>query len=645
MSKRGWFIGLVALALAGLVGIGGYYLGERQPGEIWRGGPAAPARGAGEPTSSNGRLALVIGNDKYTGEAVLTNAVNDAEAMRKLLKQAGFDLMENGNTDNTSRQTLADLTTDFGRKLRESGGVGVFYYSGHGMQVGGKNYLIPVDAQIRDEHDLPSRAVPLESVLNQMDGRGAGAVNLVILDACRVNPFPWIRGGVRGLAQEPTPDSTLILYAAKPGTAASDNVRGRNGLFTHHLVQALSQPGAKVQDALDQVAKAVYRESEQKQTPWKEGLLLTPFVLIPAEPTPPPPVTTGGIDEDAMACEALKTSVKPAAFKAYLGRFEKGRCAGFAEVRLAELESPSVRSEPPLAVPVPLPSVVVPPPVVETPPVVSPAMVSIKGGLFRMGSRTSETRRDSDEAQHDMSVKDFELGQTEVTVGEFQRFVDATGYRTDAEKNAGDKEGCYIAYREGSEWKFGYRAGYSWKTPPFKQSDDHPVVCVSWNDAQAYVKWLSQQTGQTYRLPTEAEWEYAARAGTTTVRYWGDDPDQTCQYANVYDQSSKRANGFGWEAHSCDDGWVQTAPVGRFKPNGWKLYDMLGNVWEWTCSAYAKDYDGSEVKCTDIDTFGPLAVRGGGWDDLPVWVRSASRLRLVPTDRNLYLGFRLARSL
>ena len=134
-----------------------------------------------------------------------------------------------------------------------------------------------------------------------------------------------------------------------PWTAASDNVRGRNGLFTHYLVQALSQPGVKVRDALDQVATAVYRESEQKQTPWVEGLLLTPFVLVPGAG----PVETAGIDEDAMACEALRTSVKTATFKAYLGRFPKGRCAGFAEIKLAELETqpngpaPPVRVKPP----------------------------------------------------------------------------------------------------------------------------------------------------------------------------------------------------------------------------------------------------------------------------------------------------------
>ena len=199
MGKQGWVIGLV-LVLAGLAGVGGYYAGWWSPlatGEMWRAMPVAPSGDGGGHSPGVARLALVIGNNQYTGEAVLTNAVNDAVAMRELLKQAKFDLM---GEDNTPRQKLDDLITDFGRRLRTNGGVGVFYYSGHGMQVGGKNYLIPVDAQIRDEHDLPSRAVALERVLQGMDGRGPGTVNLVILDACRVNPFPVFMWGWRGLA-------------------------------------------------------------------------------------------------------------------------------------------------------------------------------------------------------------------------------------------------------------------------------------------------------------------------------------------------------------------------------------------------------------------------------------------------------------
>ncbi|HRZ07770.1 MAG TPA: formylglycine-generating enzyme family protein, partial [Candidatus Competibacteraceae bacterium] len=185
----------------------------------------------------------------------------------------------------------------------------------------------------------------------------------------------------------------------------------------------------------------------------------------------------------------------------------------------------------------------------------------------------------------------------------------------------------------------------NWRKPGYEQKDNYPVVCVSWNDALAYVKWLSDQTGQSYRLPTEAEWEYAARAGTTTARYWGEDPDQACRYANVGDQAAKKTFP-NWVIHECTDGVVYTAPVGSFQANAWGLKDMLGNVWEWTCSEWDEKYGGAESRCsTNSGTTGPLAVRGGSWRTPPDWVRSADRGWLTPTDRHSFVGFRLARSL
>ncbi|MDG4595471.1 MAG: SUMF1/EgtB/PvdO family nonheme iron enzyme [Candidatus Contendobacter sp.] len=225
----------------------------------------------------------------------------------------------------------------------------------------------------------------------------------------------------------------------------------------------------------------------------------------------------------------------------------------------------------------------------------------------------------------------------------FTRFVAAMNYRTDAEKNAGGKEGCYAWNATDGKWD--WRAELSWRNPGYEQKDNYPVVCVSWNDANRYAEWLTQQTGQAYRLPTEAEWEYAARAGTTSARFWGDDPNQACRYANVADQSKSPAGNTWTEQHACTDGYWYPAPVGSYQPNAWKLYDMMGNVWEWTCSAYAKDYDRSEQKCTEKNTTGPLAVRGGSWFYKPAWVRSAFRNGNVPAHRGNNQGFRLARSL
>ncbi len=158
-----------------------------------------------------------------------------------------------------------------------------------------------------------------------------------------------------------------------------------------------------------------------------------------------------------------------------------------------------------------------------------------------------------------------------------------------------------------------------------------------------YAKWLGGQTGKRYRLPTEAEWEYAARAGTQTRRYWGDDPDEACKYANVADQTAKEQ--FAWSGvHNCSDGYAVTSPVGRFKPNDFKLYDMLGNVWEWTCSAYDENYGGAEQRCLDAGD-SSRSLRGGSWNNVPRGVRSAWRDRDTPSIRGYYLGFRVAQDL
>ncbi len=175
------------------------------------------------------------------------------------------------------------------------------------------------------------------------------------------------------------------------------------------------------------------------------------------------------------------------------------------------------------------------------------------------------------------------MGKYEVTFEEYDRFAKATG------REKPDDEG----------WGRGRR----------------PVINVSWNDAVAYAEWLSGQTGENYGLPTEAQWEYAARAGTQTARYWGDNPDQACRYANVYDRTADRADGFSWSYHDCDDGYAETAPVGRFEANGFGLYDMLGNIREWACSEYEEGYGGAESTCERknhaINT--RRVLRGGSW--------------------------------
>ena len=170
------------------------------------------------------------------------------------------------------------------------------------------------------------------------------------------------------------------------------------------------------------------------------------------------------------------------------------------------------------------------------------------------------------------------------------------------------------------------------------------MVCVSWLDATAYAEWLSKETGKNYRLPTEAEWEYAARAGTSTPYIFGEDSNELCQWGNVADQKAKEVYE-NFTIADCNDGYVYTAPTGRFKANDLGLYDVHGNVWEWSCSEYVSSYDGSEKECLSKNNASAFrALRGGSWFSGPRGVRSADRGRSGPSGRDGGIGFRLART-
>lgn len=164
---------------------------------------------------------------------------------------------------------------------------------------------------------------------------------------------------------------------------------------------------------------------------------------------------------------------------------------------------------------------------------------------------------------------------------------------------------------------------------------------VSWEEAKQFAAWL----GTDFRLPTEAEWEYAARANTTTSRFWGNNPDDACQYVNVHDQTSKKAFNFSWQEHTCNDGYAVTAPVGSFRANAFGLYDMLGNVWEWCEDVYVSDAYKNHARSNPVVTSGgsDRVLRGGSWNDVPRNVRSAGRYSSAPSSRYSLVGLRLVR--
>lgn len=269
-------------------------------------------------------------------------------------------------------------------------------------------------------------------------------------------------------------------------------------------------------------------------------------------------------------------------------------------------------------------------------------MVKIPSGEFWMGSHAGDWKAEADEQpQHSVKIRGFKLAQYEVTVQQYAKFVDATGYTGGSS--------CWQMTKDGS-----YKdIPGNWRAPGFAQGQLNPVVCVSWDDAQAYVKWLTKVTGQRFRLPSEAEWEYAARAGTDTLWHWGNDPADACRYANGADASGNRMLNrdlkLNWnEALSCDDHAEHNATVGSYAPNAFGLNDMIGNVWEWTQDCWHDSYNGAPSSGSVWTKGGDCSLRvgrGGSWNGDATKLRAASRLRPTTVYRSLNLGFRLAQDL
>ncbi len=271
----------------------------------------------------------------------------------------------------------------------------------------------------------------------------------------------------------------------------------------------------------------------------------------------------------------------------------------------------------------------------------------VPAGIFTMGSEeTPEELKKvfqipkylslDDAPQHKIRIsKPFYLGVHEVTVGQFKKFAQETSYQSTAETTG---KGAYSVDTNG--WV--QKAEYNWRNPGFVQTDDHPVICVSWNDASAFCAWLSKKENKKYRLPTEAEWEYSCRAGTTTRFYCGNDPEGLAKFENVADRSLKTK--VTWTPTiASDDGYVATSPVGKFKPNPFGLYDMHGNAYEWCADWYGKDFYATSPA---VDPTGPTSgtdrvFRGGAWIGEPVTCRSGSRRHIEPGWSSAGIGFRV----
>jgi formylglycine-generating enzyme required for sulfatase activity len=295
-------------------------------------------------------------------------------------------------------------------------------------------------------------------------------------------------------------------------------------------------------------------------------------------------------------------------------------------------------------------------------------LVAVPAGEFEMGAARSldELLRefpycdpvllDGEWPRHHVRItRPFYIGQCEVTLRELLMFHSESGYRLDCER-----DGLVSLGYDSDGQKLTMLARFRPWAPGWKIEQNHPAIFVSWNDAEAFCGWLSKREGKIYRLPTEAEWEYASRAGSTTPYFFGSDPQQLVFYGNVADVDRKQVsgnamlakfNGAGREKDraipfpflSRPDGYAWTAPVGKFLPNAFGLYDTIGNAWEWCADFYAEDYYGrSPADDPQGPPSGTLRVaRGGGFYSSPASLRSARRDRTTPSYRDYSRGFRV----
>ena len=627
------------------------------------------------------RVALVIGNSDYKSSP-LNNPANDASDLAVALEKKGFKVLVR---ENTSERGLKEAVDSFAKLLRK-GGVGLFFFAGHGVQVKGENFLVPTDIGFDSEADIAYKGVSAEYVLSKMAEAG-NRLNIVILDACRNNPFQQSRSTGKGLGAMNVgggEKGTYIAYATSPGSTASDGA-GRNGLYTRSLLESLAVPdpaASSLFDVFGRVVTNVVQETSGEQVPWIAGSPIGRFYFDPKEDqiqaekdktdkaarllanstvATAPEQTSTPYDplQEQLLWERVKDSRVPADFIAYLEKFSGSKNAAYARwlakkfggvvpptlqppapTQLQITPGPQVVSAPanvsaaaydPPAKPVGLPPI---------PAIIKdcgncPELVVVQGGEFVMGSGKEEKLRESDEEPaHRVRVGGpLAVGKFEVTRGQYSEFVKDT-----RREQIG---GCNSTIGG----RFSRNAKATWSNPGFPQQDDEPVVCVSWDDASAYTVWLTKRTGKPYRLLSETEWEYVARAGTSGRRHWvGNDDAVVCRLASVADTTLKRHSP-GLPIFACDDGFPYTAPVGRFPPNSFGVYDMLGNVAEWVEDCWIGRY-AEALALSASRPAGPCTergFRGGAWNGKPATVRTAYRDRESNDERHDSIGFRVVR--
>lgn len=594
------------------------------------------------------RIALVIGNENYRTDP-LRSPANDARAVGAALASLGFEVMRYENLGHAGMMEALDR---FQQNLAD-GGIGLFYFAGHGFQTGGTSMLAAIDADSRQPRSLVANSVDLRSVLERMSAPRPGKLNLVILDTCLNNPFD-----AASTADLPLPDRTIIVAASPPGGTAIDG--DRHGAFTAELLKTMLLPGLHIEDAMREAVRNNRQLAIQRNTASPASVHAGGTAPLAVNAVDRPPRLRAILPKDSAEqyelafWDSIKDSNHAADYEAYLQAYPKGRFAALAKARIERLRAAESKAAPPPQErpapaaktperPQPAPAAKAaperskpaekkeppkePPATAgkEAPKQASPAaaapsterssggdgrvaelrdcptcpvLVSLPGGSYTMGSNSGDP---SEKPAHQVSISGpFAIGKHEVTVEQWNACVEDGGCpRITSDAN---------------------------RTP------SGPVRDVSWDDAQQYVKWLSKVSGKPYRLPTEAEWEFAARGGTSTRYWWGEQ------------MRPGKAN-----CKDCGEPWSQDGPanVGSFAANPFGLHDVNGSVWEWVSDCWHNSYKGApdDGRSWDASACRERVIRGGSWRDGASYMPASTRFKYAASVRHSQNGFRVARDL
>lgn len=557
-------------------------------------------------TSYAERYAVLVGVEDYEHADLrspqLEYSVDDATELAEVLRGYGYRVVVLTDDTGASDPRLKPTRGNIDKAVRQAVGkcqrddtllVGL---AGHGLQFAGEKeaYFCPIDARPfqRDRESL----VSIKSLYDSMESSFAGA-KFVLVDACRNDPDPSRGRDALSPDTVPPPRGVGVLFSCSPGERAFENEELKHGIFFYHVIQRLRSGGPAGVGYYDlsghlgsQVTQTSLRLAGLPQTFNQQGNVYGAPLIVPprpAEADDPPRELTNSL--------GMQLRLIPA------GEFWMGS---------------------------------------------TDSQVAAAKRVYAEGNYSDEQPR------HLVRLtKDFYLGAHEVTKGQFAEFMRESGYQTEAEKDGKGGLGWYDPTEDpfsGEEEKarFEQSARFSWRETGFPYEDDHPVVNVTWNDAVVFCEWLSKKEGQTYRLPTEAEWEYACRAGSEGLWSFGDDERALTRHANVADATAK-AKFSEWTTASGRDGHVFTASAKSFPANGWGMFDLHGNAWEWCADWYGAKYFESGGR---TDPAGPpngeyRVLRGGGFVDNPAYARSAARgSGVAPGDRNYVVGFRVART-